>query len=369
MAYDTNLLLIVESSRLGGKYEVHRFLEYKIDIDLETDADGFDFVLTNPNSGYTGLFSKFDKVEIKLNNKPIMRGRVDNVKYITNETSNSIQLSGRDIAAALVDNDALPGTRLNVKPSAYIKEKCTEYGITNIKAIDVPVVNKLIIGTGESEISIMNNLLMEDRKRMWLIYDTIYIGEWSTNIKPSYYFTRGLPLDKSGIPIKTLSLSEDGTNTKSEIRIYGSMNSGSEKVVGIAKNDWMINKGIKKRMTRRSSNNDSSSKYASKALKDIRDGFKENIVVELTIKTGKDIIMPNTTAHVIDSVTKINSVFFIKSVSYSKDIRNGSITTVTMIPGDSAFEVLWTGQGTQTNGGITGTPKLSLSELIKSKKG
>ena len=95
MAYDTNLLLTVESSRLGGKYEVHRFLEYKIDIDLETDADGFDFVLTNPNSGYTGLFSKFDKVEIKLNNKPIMRGRVDNVKYITNETSNSIQLSGR----------------------------------------------------------------------------------------------------------------------------------------------------------------------------------------------------------------------------------------------------------------------------------
>lgn len=366
--YDTNTNLTVNSSRLGGKYIVHRFTEYKIDIDLENDCDGFDFVLTNPEGVYTGLFSKFDAINIDIQNMTLINGSVDCVNYIWEDDDSKIKISGRDVVSPLVDNDAIPGTKTNVSPVSYISSKCAEYGIKFGGCSEsIPAIKKLIIGTGESEISVINNILMESRMRIWAIYDTVYVGKWNTSAKPTYLFTRGVPREYSGIPIKSLSLKEDGTDTKSELRIYGSMSDGSEKVVGTAKNDWMISMGIKKRKVDRSSNNDSTSRYSANALRDVRESFRDNIILEIKVR-GTSIVLPNRTARVIDSKTKINSDWFIKKVTYSKDM-NGSLTTITMIPDDTTFEVLWNGQGTKKDGGITGTPKMTLDEILNKIKG
>lgn len=365
--YDTNMLMLVNSSRMGGLYECHRFKEYRVDIDLETDTDGFDFVFQNPHGYYTSLFSRFDPVDIYINGHPCVTGRIDSVEYEWDDTDSFIHITGRDIAAVLVDNDALPCTKMNVNPIAYINEKCAEYGIKKVKStVDMSVVDKLIIGTGETEISVMNNMIVDNQKRMWLIYDQLFIGEWSTDGEVDYYFSRGMPREYSGIPIKTLKLLEDGTPMHSEVIIYGSSDNGSNKVIGTAKNDYMINKGIKKRSVQRSYNNDSSSKYASNALKKIRDSFNDNIILEITIKTGKQIIMPNTIARVADSVTKINSTFFIKSVSYSKSSTRGSITKIQMIPSDKTFDIIWKGQGTKATGGVTSSPSTTTQQLASS---
>lgn len=366
MAYDTNTSIKINSRRLGGQYEIHRFTEYKIDMDLENDCDGFDIVLKNPDGIYTGLFSKFDQIDINIQNMPIMKGTIDCVNYIWDEDDSSIKITGRDIITALIDNDALPGTKLNINPISYIKGKCGEYNIKFGGGPSIPNISKLVIGTGESEISIMNNLLMDHRMRLWAIYDTLYVGNWNTNASPTYYFTRGVPREMSGIPIERLSLKEDGTDTKSEYRIYGSMNDGSEKVVGTAQNDYLNSIGIKKRKVIRSYNNDSTSKYSSNALKDVRESFRDNIILEIRVR-GTSVVLPNRTAHIIDAKTKTNSVWFIKKVSFSKSM-SGTETTITMIPGDTTFDILWKGQGTTKNGGITGTPKMTLDEILKNLK-
>ena len=366
--FDTNILFKVNSSRLGGWYEVHRFTDYNIDLDLETDADAFNFTLLNPNGVYTGLFSKFDDITIEIEKKPSMKGKVDCVEYSWDSNGSKIRVDGRDLMAALVDNDAIPGTQNNIKPSTYIANKCSEYGIKSNIDSSIGNVEKLIIGCGESEISIINNIVTNSRKRVWFDYDTVYAGDWNDKAQPTYLFTRGIK-DGAGIPMKSFVLREDGTDTKSEIKIYGSNNSGAEKVVGTAKNDYMISRGIKKRMTKRSSNNDSVSKYSSNALRDVRDSFRDNVEIEIEVKTGHGgLILPNRTAQIIDTVTKINAVFFITSVTYSKSISSGSITKVRMIPGDTAFDVIWKSQSA-TSGSFAGTPKMTVAELLAQRKG
>lgn len=367
--YDTNILLRVYSSRYKKWYEVRRFVKYSIDLDLETDADAFSFTILNPNGINTGLFSKFDKVTIEIDKTPIMLGRIDNVTYSWDDDGCTIDIEGRDLMADLVDNDAIPGTKKNVKPKTYISNKCSEYGIKSKINASMDTIEQLVIGAGESEVSIINNIVTDSRKRVWFLYDTLYAGDWNDDASPKYLFTRGIK-DKPGIPIKKLTLREDGTDMKSEVRIYGSNSDGAEKVVGTAKNEYMIDRGIKKRMVKRAQNNDSVSKYKANALRDIRDSFRDNVELEIEIKTGHGgkLIMPNKTAQVIDTMTKLNAVFFIVGVNYSKSISSGSVTKVTMIPGDTAFNIVWKNQS-KTSASFTGTGKMTLAELIASRKG
>lgn len=365
--YDTNILFRINSARLNNWYEIHRFTNYSIDLDLETDADAFKFTISNPNGIYTGLFSKYDDITLEIDKNPVMLGRIDCVEYEWDNDGSSITINGRDLMGALVDNDAIPGTHKNIKPATYIASKCGEYGIKSSINSSMDTVEQLIIGCGESEVSIINNLAINSRKRTWFSLDTLYAGDWNDKAQPTYLFTRGIK-DKPGIPIKRFILREDGTDAKSEIKIYGSTNNGAEKVVGTATNDYMISRGIKKRMVKRSSNNDSTTKYSSSALRDIRDSFRDGVEIELEVKTGHGgLILPNRTAQIIDTITKVNAVFFITSVTYSKDKNNGSITHIRMIPGETAFDVTWQSQA--TNSSFTGTPKMTLAELVAQRKG
>lgn len=374
--YMTNILFRINSSRMNAWYDVRRFTEYSIDMELETDADAFSFTLLNPNGIYTGLFSKFDDITIEIDGKPIMKGKVDCVEYSWDSSSSKIRLDGRDLMNVMIDNDAIPGTHKNVVPKTYITNKCKEYGIKSVVASGMDKVEQLIIGCGESEISIINNIAIDSRKRVWFDYDTLHVGDWNDKAGPTYLFTRGVQ-DRQGIPIKNFRLKEDGTDMKSEIRIYGSANNGAEKVVGKAENEYMIKRGIKKRMTKRSSNNDSVSKYSANALRDIRDNFRDSTEIEIEVRTGLGgLILPNRTAQVIDTVTKVNAIFFIIGVSYKKTLNGGSITKVTMIPGDTTFEVIWKGSGGSgssnsgsSNGSVVGSRDMTVEELVKQRTG
>jgi prophage tail gpP-like protein len=358
---------------MNKSYVINKFSEYQVDIDLETDSNGFNMVFENTDSMLTGYFNKYDDMDIYVGKDLIMTGSIDTVEHDWDESENVIQVVGRDILSILIDNDAIPTTKNNVSPTRYIKDKLNEYGISNYSIRSgMPVVPKLIIGTGESELSIMNNLLADNNNidRIWAIGDKAYVGEWDTGAKPKYYFTRGVPANKAGVPIKKLNFRDSSDNSRSEVRIYGSVDDGSEKVVGTAKNQSLINRGIRKRRVLRSYNNDSSSKYASNALRNVRDWFRDDTTLTITIKTGDVVVLPNTTAHVIDSVTKINSIFFIKGVKYRKSLGGGSETTITMIPGDSTFEVIWnsTSKTSPSTSHITGTPSMSLDQLLSTLK-
>jgi prophage tail gpP-like protein len=344
----------IDSTRTGRTYDIKRFTEFDVSIDLETDSDAFDIVVGNPHGMYTGLFSKFDRCELFANGKKILVGNLDNVEYIWTGDNDYIQLSGRDLCWKLVDNDALPDTLQNVVPKTYVSNKCKTYGIKS-SCVDSDIYGNLVIGCGESEISIMNNILLESRHRIWYLIDTVYTGEWSTNAKASHTFVRGNSV--SGVRMERLSLSENGSDMKSEVIIYGSNDDGVQKMVGKSENKYMISKGIIKRQVRRSYSDKASSKYMAVALKDMRDNFRDNIVLTVTVALNDTYAyMPNTTVHVVDSITGIDSIFFVRKVQYKKTIDSGSEVEITMIPADTIFEKMWQ---SSTNTSVTNLNKLS----------
>lgn len=365
MAISTGITIEIDSRRTGTTYRVVRFTEYNVDLDLETDADAFDFVLKNPNGVYSGIFSKFDNCRVSVNDHIIMNGTIDRVVYICGDDS-YIRISGRDGCAPLIDNDALPDTLLNVQPKTYIEGKCAEYGIKSSVAT-ADIYEKLVIGCNESEISIFNNILLDSRQRIWFLVDTLYTGNWATDASPSHAFSDN---PSNGIPIKTLELSEDGTDMKSQVVIYGSNGSGSYELVGSSENSYMTNMKIRKRKTNREYSNNASSKYKSIADKDIRDLFRNNIELKIDVRIDKgDYFIPNTTAQIIYSKLGINSTFFVRRVQYSKSIDSGSVASLVMIPADTTFETIWQNSNnsvTTVNQASTKIPTVVLTNKPKS---
>lgn len=344
MAISSVMQIEIDSNRMGRTYRVFRFSEFNVEIDLETDADIFDFVLKNPGGIYTGLFSKFDKCRLKVNGTKILVGHLDKVEYICRDDDDYIQLSGRDLCWKLIDNDALPDTKENVKPKTYITDKCKNYGI-KCKVSSADKYDKLVIGCGESEISIFNNILLESKQRVWYLVDTLYTGNWSMNKSPKHVFV--MYTSVTGIPIKSFRLVEDGTDMKSEMRVYGSDSNGGYNLVGKSTNNYMEKIGIKKRQTRRAYSENASSKYKSIADKDIRDTFRDNNECIIEVRLDKNnVYMPNTTAQVINGRCGVNNLFFIKKVAYTKSPTDGSFATLTMIPADNTFGKIWQTKGT-----------------------
>lgn len=358
--FKPHMTLSVNSSILGKWYTINRFTDYDIDLDLETDSDSFSFTFVSPDGIYTGLVSRFDPIKISYNGEPILRGTVDSVEYIWDEDNSYIKVTGRDMVSVLIDNDALPATLNNVKPNKYIEDKCKEYGIKYVKKNTANTIKELVISCGESECSIINNILLESDHRLWFSYDTLYSGEWDTGGTYKYIFTRGTKAVNQGIPIKSLRLKEDSRDTKTEVRTYGSQNdNGTNKLMGKATNDALIKRGIKRRLVKRSYKENSSTKYSAGALKDIRDGFRDDIELEIVIYHRDYIFKTNTVCKVIDRLLGIDGTFFIRSVAYSKSLSSGSLVTLTMIPSDSTFNTMW-----KTGLGVASTDKSKLSEKL-----
>lgn len=333
----SNMTIEIDSRRCGRSYEVLRFSEFDVSLDLETDSDTFDIVAENPNGIYTGLFCRFDSCRLRINKKDILHGNLDSVTYFISGNKNYIKLTGRDLCWLLVDNDALPDTLENLQPKKYIEHKCTSYGI-KCSVSEADVYSKLVIGCEESEISIMNNILLDSRQRIWYLVDTLYTGIWSTNATPSHMFSMSKKVN--GIPIESIQYREDGADMVARVLVYGSDGEGGQKIMGQYDNKYMISKGIKKRSVKRHYSDNAASKYTSVAEREVRDKFRDD--TELTIIVPiKAVYMPNRTARIVIDDLGIDTIFFIKAIQYVKGISDGGKAIIKLIPADSTFEKLW----------------------------
>lgn len=361
--------ILVFSKRMGMSYRINRFYEYVVDMDMDIDTHQYNMVFGNPGSVYTGIFNKYDPIWIYINDEWILHGMIDETQYIWDLDGNAIRVVGRCILSPLVDNDVLPSTKYNIKPAEYIGSTLSSYGINKYKIDgDMQIMKKLALGTSESEISVIRNMVDANNLRMWTMADTVYIGKWNTDAEPIYYATRGLPQDKSGIPIKSLGIRDSGQDIIGEYISYKTDGDGN-KAVNTYKNDKMSIGQIRKRKTS-SINEDTETgivkNHALDAERFVKEVFMNSIELTLDIKTGDKPILFNNCIHVIDTVTRINSIFFVRGVAYKKDM-GGSSTTLTCVPSDRTLNTLWNEYGTP-NGYICGTKDTSVDALINNIK-
>jgi len=229
----------------------------------------------------------------------------------------------------------------------------------------LPSTPRLIVGTGESEISVINNLALFHEKSVIFDNDTLIVDDLDMNADPTYLFSYATGIGiKDAIPLKRTEIVEDGLQLASEIIIHGSINGGKTKAQGTATNPALTSINIKKRKTIRSSNNDSVSKYSASALDQVQRKFREGIKITSYIFDTEYAIKPNRTARLIDLTHKINSVFYISSVRYQKSINEGSIIIINMIPADVSFNVMWSSNNTS----VVQPETKSLEELLATRK-
>lgn len=333
----SDITIEIDSKRCGRTYEVLRFTEFNVTLDLETDADAFDVVAENPNGVYTGLFCRFDSCRLKVNNRVILVGNLDSVTYHIAGNKDYIKISGRDLCWLLVDNDAIPDTLESVQPKKYIEDKCKEYGI-KCKVADADIYESLVIGCEESEISIINNILLNSKQRTWYSVDTLYTGNWDTGAKISCGFVMSTKVQ--GIPIISVEYREDSLDMVSQVLVYGSDSKGEQKVMGQYDNKFMMANGIRKRSVRRHYSDEAATKYTSVAEREVRNKFRDDTELVISVPI-KPVYLPNTTARVTIDKLGLDAIFFIKSVQYIKSIEDGGKAIIKLIPADSAFEALW----------------------------
>ena len=97
--------------RIGGK-EHRDWQSYDIDSDFLIPADGFDFDIGLPH-GQTELPDlSGESCEVVINGEVVLTGIIDSQRHNKSKGSRDLRLSGRDLAALLVDCSA---PQLNVQ--------------------------------------------------------------------------------------------------------------------------------------------------------------------------------------------------------------------------------------------------------------
>ena len=138
--------------RIGGK-EHRDWQSYDIDSDFLIPADGFDFDIGLPH-GQTELPDlSGESCEVVINGEVVLTGIIDSQRHNKSKGSRDLRLSGRDLAALLVDCSA---PQLNVQSMTVLDAAkklaapWPQIKAVVLKAEDNPKLDKIDIEPGET---------------------------------------------------------------------------------------------------------------------------------------------------------------------------------------------------------------------------
>lgn len=330
--------LRIHSAVLNKWYTVTRFIDYDVGVDMDTDVDQFSFTFDNPDGIFSGLVSGFDKVKVLIDDKGLMLGAVDHVANSWSATESSISVNGRDLAQLLTDNDVTPEEKKNLKPKDYIGGLCNKVGIKYTAKKTLTTVPEFNVEPGTSYLNAIAKSIERSHQDYWWLYDTFYTGSYNTGGEPKWRFTRGITANM-GIPILSISLNEDYSDARSEVRIYGSNDKGDSVFVGSAKLDIVKKRGFAKVSTKTKDEDVTNSVAKSTAKKDLEDDWRNCFNLSITVPTYK-AYMPNQCCTVVDKYFGINASFYIRGVRYTCNTSNGHVCELTLVPSDATLKKL-----------------------------
>lgn len=148
--------------------EFRRFKSYKIESSLDTLADGFSFVIGNPNGVNAGAIIEGQQISIFEDGVQLMVGEIDTVIE-----SNNIEVSGRDLMVRAIENDVEhQQAETKIHPVKEIQRLAKEVGLTKFDTSALPTGIKPIelftLEAGESTAEVMVRLAESGTFNIWL---------------------------------------------------------------------------------------------------------------------------------------------------------------------------------------------------------
>lgn len=337
-----NTVVEISCRRKGKTYKFTNLVEFQVTIDLDEEVCGsFSFSLSNNKGQFSGWISMYDAVRLFVNGKLVMVGNVDKVEYKYDNSDNIIVVEGRDRSWKVADNCRTPKKgnkkkKYNVKKE--FKNMCKRWSMNCvITKVAVPPYKALTVGCNESEISVMANCLADTDFRVFYLVDKLYLSKWNLNANASYTINYDA--------IEEATITEDGKDAISEIRVYQSTKAGGYKKKSTIKNKYLTARGIKKIKTHRKYSEGSSTKMKTVGLKRMREGYMKSCEMKLKIRPSSGVVLlPNVCVNINIPKLGITQKMFVRKVEYLKDFDKGTSMELTLIPSNTSYTSMWTQQ-------------------------
>lgn len=314
----------VYSQKRGIWYRINTIKSYRIDQAIDVAADNFEIVLGNPNYSTSKLISSGDKLRFYINDILAMEGFIDDVDIEYTLGSNDIRLTGRDFMSVLLDNDANPATYNNIGLQDYIGKVLPQYGVNKWTSSNNTKFDKIVVSPGENEYSVIERLCQERNLiPIYIVEDQkFYCSNRISTTNESYYFSNDYS-DTIKILDCQITISND---IKNEVIVYGGDYEKNKNLKGTYKDSYLKTK--KRRVI-----NDGDIEKIADAEKRAKEEFyninRNALTVQIKTNT-KQVYHINKCARVTILKAGFSAYLLVDSVSYSKDVSNGSITNLTL---------------------------------------
>lgn len=315
---------------------------YEIDSDLLIPADAWQFTVSAKGMVLPSSVKSGADIQVKVGEDMVLTGRIDSIKRVLRKGVNTFQLSGRDLAAQLVDCSA----PIFVRKMSTLREIITTIvrplGITKVRlqtTAQSATREKINVEPGDTAWEVLRNAAEAEGLWPWFDPDgTLVVGGPDYSTPPVAVLT----VNSDGSNVESLTMEENTADRFSEITVLGQTHAtkaegGKHNLKGVAKDTgitWSRPKIVVDHET------DTTLLCQERAAKLMGDSRLKGFELQATVK-GHRINAPGEPGHgrlwqpgqrvrVISDVLGIDAVYFLMARKFLRSRGYGTTTELTL---------------------------------------
>jgi prophage tail gpP-like protein len=326
---------------IGG--QAHATWEaYEIDSDLLIPADAWQFTVAAQQRALPATVKAGAEIQVRIGTDLVLTGRIDNIKHSIRKGSHTFQLSGRDLAAQLVDCSA----PIFVRKMSTLREIITSIvrplGINKIRLQTTAtgaVREKINVEPGDTAWEVLRNAAEAEGLWPWFDPDgTLVVGGPDYSAAP----VAVLWCHASGSNVESISSDENIAERFSDITVLGQTHAtkaegGKHNLKGQAKDtsiSWSRPKIVVDHET------DTTQLCEERAAKLMGDSRLKGFELQVTVKghriyapgePGDGLLwQPGQRVRVASDLLGIDAVYFLMGRKFLRSRGYGTTTELTL---------------------------------------
>ncbi len=321
--------------RIGGK-EHRDWIDYSIDSDLLTAADAWSMDLGVPVQDIPAEVRPWAEVVITLSDDMVLTGRIDGLRRSTRKDSRRLSLTGRDLAAVLVDSSAPVFVAREITLDEIIAKIVRPLGIARIDVRAKGRREKITVEPGMSAWDALERVCEQNGCWPWFEADgTLIVGGPNYSAAPVGELL--LTLDRKRTNVLSLDVQEDITDTHSEVTVLGQTHGTEGKSGQNALRHTAVNAaldGVNRPLIIVDSECDNTDLAARRARKALADSALESFTVTAEVRghriDGGVLWTPGQRVRVFSEPDGLDEIMFLMRRTFRGGREEGQRTELTL---------------------------------------